>query len=299
MMKKYKEIGNRLRILRGKKTQLGFSSAFGTTLRAYQYYEAGDRVPPIELLTEIAKKYNRSVDWILTGIDDIEKYRGQEALARNVIIAELIERLEQSVSREEKLICDYVDERGAAEGTNAFVGEGKKFIEQLKKSLDGTFDYEEALKEFSGNLQVSVQTDFPADDFVFVRQVNGKISAGGGTMPDNSIDVKAAFRRDWIKRKGGKPDRMSLIKVDGDSMEPTFLSGDLVLVDHGRNSVPSRGGIYAIAIDDEIMIKRVQPISPDKLLVISDNKQYPPFEIARDQVQINGKVIWYARELER
>lgn len=144
-----------------------------------------------------------------------------------------------------------------------------------------------------------VQLDFPADDFVLIGQVNGKISAGSGFMPDDSIDVKAAFRRDWIKRKGGKPDRMSLIKVAGDSMEPTFLSGDLVLVDHGRNIVPGRGGIFAIAIDEEIMVKRVQPISPDKLLVISDNKQYPPFEVARDQVQINGKVIWFARELEK
>jgi phage repressor protein C with HTH and peptisase S24 domain len=146
---------------------------------------------------------------------------------------------------------------------------------------------------------IPAQADFPADDFVFIRQVNGKISAGGGLMPDDSIDVQAAFRKDWIKRKGGKPNNMSLIRVDGDSMDPILLSGDLVLVDHGRNSISSRGGIYAIVIDDEIMIKRVQPVFPDKILVLSDNKQYPPFEIARNEVAINGKVIWYARELER
>lgn len=145
-----------------------------------------------------------------------------------------------------------------------------------------------------------VQPDFPADDFVLIRQVNGKISAGNGFLPDDSVDIQAAFRKDWIKRKGGKPDRMSLIKVDGDSMEPTLLSGDLVLVDHSRNTIASQGGIYAIAIDDEIMIKRVQPVFPDgKLRVISDNKQYDPFEIETGRVRVNGKVIWYARELER
>ena len=144
-----------------------------------------------------------------------------------------------------------------------------------------------------------VQPDFPADDFVLIRQVNGKISAGNGVMPDDSIDVQAAFRRDWIKRKGGKPDNMSLIKVAGDSMEPSLLSGDLVLVDHGRNSIAAQGGIYAITIEDEIMIKRVQPAFPDKLLVISDNKQYPTFEISKDKVRVNGKVIWFAREMER
>jgi phage repressor protein C with HTH and peptisase S24 domain len=144
-----------------------------------------------------------------------------------------------------------------------------------------------------------VSPDFPPDEFVFIRQVNGKISAGGGLMPDNSADMKIAFRRDWISRKG-KPDQMSLIKIDGDSMEPTLLSGDLVLVDHNRNAIAPQGGIYAIAIDHEIMIKRVQPVFPEgKLRVISDNKQYDPFEIATDRLRVNGKVIWFAREMER
>jgi len=297
MAKRYIVIGNNLKILRGKKTQSEFASDIGTTLRAYQHYEAGDRVPPIELLTVISQKYSKSVDWLLTGIEDIKKFRVQEALARDVIIEELIGRLEKSVFREEKLICEYVRGMGEAQGTDESIAEGKRFIEQLKKSLDGSLDYEEALKEFSGKLPL--HSGFPSNDFVLIRQVNGKISAGNGLNPDDSIDVQAAFRKDWIRRKGGKPDSMSLIKVSGDSMEPTLLSGDLVLVDHGRTAIASQGGIYAIAIEDEIMIKRVQLVFPDKLLVISDNKQYAPFEIARDRVRVNGKIIWFAREMER
>ena len=138
----------------------------------------------------------------------------------------------------------------------------------------------------------------PPEAFVFVRQMTGSISAGGGLVPEDTADLCVAFRKDWMQRKGN-PNRMSLIKVDGDSMEPTLLSGDLVLVNHSRNSIASQGGIYAIAINDEIMIKRVQPVFPDKLLVISDNKQYPAREIATQHVRVNGKVIWYARDLER
>ncbi|MCK9195473.1 MAG: helix-turn-helix domain-containing protein [Syntrophales bacterium] len=156
-----------------------------------------------------------------------------------------------------------------------------------------------ALEELTVEL-VTRKVPHPDHEFVYIRQVNGKISAGGGLMPDNSADIKAAFRRDWIKKRGGNPDKMSLIKVSGDSMVPTLLSGDLVLVDHGRNSIASQGGIYAISIDNEIMIKRVQPVFPDgKLRVISDNKQYDSFEIAKDKVLINGKVIWFARDMER
>lgn len=143
------------------------------------------------------------------------------------------------------------------------------------------------------------QPDSPSDEFIFIRQMRGKISAGGGLEPDDTVDLRIAFRKDWITHKG-KPENMSLIKVDGDSMIPTLLNGDLVLVDHGKNYIAQQGGIYAISVNHEIMIKRVQPVFPDgKLLVISDNKQYEPYEIESDKVRINGKVIWFARDMER
>jgi phage repressor protein C with HTH and peptisase S24 domain len=143
------------------------------------------------------------------------------------------------------------------------------------------------------------QPDFPPDEFIFIRQMRGKISAGGGLEPDDAEDLRIAFRKDWISHKG-KPENMSLIKVDGDSMIPTLLNGDLVLVDHGKNYIAQQGGIYAISVNHEIMIKRVQPVFPDgKLRVISDNKQYEPYEIESDKVKINGKVIWFARDMER
>lgn len=148
-----------------------------------------------------------------------------------------------------------------------------------------------------GIAEPSAPPVFP-DMFVLIPQVVGSISAGCGLTPDDNVEMRVAFRRDWIARKG-RSQNMSLIKVRGDSMEPTLLDGDLVLVDHGRASIASQGGIYAIAIDDEIMIKRVQPVFPDKLLVISDNKQYPTQEIATENVRVNGKVIWFARDLER
>jgi phage repressor protein C with HTH and peptisase S24 domain len=137
------------------------------------------------------------------------------------------------------------------------------------------------------------------EDFVYVPVVSGRISAGGGLIPDTSIELRLAFRRDWIKRHGD-PGNMSLIRVSGDSMEPTLYSGDIVLVDHNRNYIDPQGGIYAIAMDDIIMIKRLQMIYPAmKIRVISDNPRYETFELEPDRVVINGKVIWFGREIER
>jgi len=115
-----------------------------------------------------------------------------------------------------------------------------------------------------------------------------------------SVDLQCAFRKDWIKKRGGKPSNMSLIKVSGDSMVPTLLPGDLVLVDHSRTTVTLQGGIYAISIDQEIMIKRIQVLfHENKLRILSDNTHYAPIEASPDKVKVNGKVIWFGREMER
>jgi len=111
--------------------------------------------------------------------------------------------------------------------------------------------------------------------------------------------MRVAFRRDWIQRKGS-PQNMSLIRVAGDSMEPTLQSGDIVLIDHGRNYVDPHGGIYAIVMDDQIVLKRLQVLYPArKIKLTSDNSRYEPSEIEPEQIKINGKVIWFGRELER
>jgi len=135
------------------------------------------------------------------------------------------------------------------------------------------------------------------DEFVYIPQVNGRISAGGGRVADDSIEVKVAFRREWVQRKGS-PKEMVLIRVVGDSMSPTLEAGDLVLVNRGRNYIEPEGGVYAIALDDAIMVKRVQ-ILVDAVRIISDNPKYPPMEVPAERIKVNGKVIWFAREMEK
>ncbi|MBU4370975.1 MAG: S24 family peptidase [Proteobacteria bacterium] len=72
------------------------------------------------------------------------------------------------------------------------------------------------------------------------------------------------------------------------------------MVDHSRTSVTPQGGIYAISINHEIMIKRIQVLFPqNKLRILCDNSHYDPIEADPDQVKINGKVIWFGRDMER
>jgi phage repressor protein C with HTH and peptisase S24 domain len=136
-------------------------------------------------------------------------------------------------------------------------------------------------------------------EFVVVPVVQGRISAGGGLEPDNRVDMAVAFRREWIERKGDV-ERMSVVRVQGDSMIPTLQPGDIILVNHNIDAVTANGGIYAIAFKNEIIVKRVELIFPSgQLRIVSDNKDYGEFQADPAQVSINGKVIWYGRDLER
>jgi len=167
------------------------------------------------------------------------------------------------------------------------------------ESLSQTADPSRRVIYTSEKKVFAVGNDSEADDdFVLIPHLSGKISAGVGLAPENEIHVRVAFRKDWIKKKGS-PEQMSLIKVKGDSMEPTLSSGDMILVDHSRNTIDPQGGIYAIVIDDMIMIKRLHVLGTNRIRIVSDNPHYEPIETTADDLKINGKVLWFCRELER
>jgi len=63
------EIGERLRHLRGSLSQRDMARKCDTAIRAYQYYESGERLPSLNFIAEVASAFNTTTDWILTGSD--------------------------------------------------------------------------------------------------------------------------------------------------------------------------------------------------------------------------------------
>ena len=89
------------------------------------------------------------------------------------------------------------------------------------------------------------------------------------------------------------------LRVDGDSMEPTILYGDLVFI-HAQDDVDD-GQIAAVLLDDSATLKRVIHI-PNGLQLISDNAiKYPPRLVTLpteyDIIRILGRAVAYKRML--
>jgi transcriptional regulator with XRE-family HTH domain len=66
-MNKCKDIGNRIKHLRGPDTQLDFAKKLGMTLRSYQRYESGERMPKGDVAQRIASFRGLPVDFLLHG----------------------------------------------------------------------------------------------------------------------------------------------------------------------------------------------------------------------------------------
>jgi len=128
--------------------------------------------------------------------------------------------------------------------------------------------------------------------------VEARLCAGDGSFEvDENIRDYWMFSTDWLKSKGIRSD-MVLIDVYGNSMAPELKDGDTVMIDTLRKEILA-GSIYAIGIDDTIMVKRIEK-HPGKLVLISDNKDYEPLYLKRNDmksVRIIGKVVWISRDV--
>ncbi|MFP5238456.1 MULTISPECIES: LexA family transcriptional regulator [Fundidesulfovibrio] len=138
-----------------------------------------------------------------------------------------------------------------------------------------------------------------SEEFSYVPKVRARLSAGGGSLVvDEAIETYYAFRHAWLKRKG-QISQMRLMRVSGDSMEPTLRDEDVVLIDLSQTEIYT-GKIYAVGIDEEIVVKRLDK-KPGQLVLVSDNRQfYPPLEVTLTEdanVRVLGRVIWMAREV--
>lgn len=83
-----------------------------------------------------------------------------------------------------------------------------------------------------------------------------------------------------------------LIQIKGDSMQPTYYSGDLVACQRMplTDLFFQWNKAYVLDTIQGPLIKRIMPGSDDDhVLIVSDNTKYPPFELHRDQ--FNGVAL--------
>lgn len=130
--------------------------------------------------------------------------------------------------------------------------------------------------------------ELPAGEFALVRRLDVKLSAGNG---HEDIDVTIsedllpqAFRADWIRKMGLKPNRLASVTADGDSMEPSIHDGDALVINLDETAVID-GKVYWIWYDGGARVKRLYRLPGGGLRIKSDNAAYSPIDLTSDQAQ--------------
>lgn len=113
----------------------------------------------------------------------------------------------------------------------------------------------------------------------------GSVAAGQPILATESYDVyiDSPAKADYA------------LRVEGDSMEPTYLDGDVVYIRQVDDV--DDGTVAVVLVEDEACLKRVYHIK-NGLQLVSENPKYPPMirQIpAYSSIRILGIVVGYTR----
>lgn len=177
-------------------------------------------------------------------------------------------------------------------------GSPKKLDEEDRRKLAEFYDVDERLLGAPVVHDARGSRRTTSDRLLQIKQLRVGASAGPGSLSEDDHAESMGFGPKWLRQLGVDPVNLSLIVVDGDSMEPTLGDGDDIMVDHSAASRPLRDGIYVLRMDDVLLVKRVAIGPSGKFSVRSDNAQYPDWEdVSAGSVNIIGRVVWTGRRL--
>jgi len=175
-------------------------------------------------------------------------------------------------------------------------GTPRQLRERERRTLAQYFQIPESML---GGLPEDPAAEFGA--LVPVRRVAVRASAGPGAIPgEESARPCFAFEPRWLKSLTDSPvSKLSVIRVEGDSMAPTLNTGDDILVDLGDGPERLRDGIYVLRVDGALLVKRlaIHPVGR-RVTVQSDNPAYGDLpDCSLDEIECIGRVIWAGRKI--
>lgn len=139
--------------------------------------------------------------------------------------------------------------------------------------------------------------------YAYVPQYDAKAAAGlGSENPHVEIRSTLAFKRDWLKVKGAKPDQLIVIYAEGESMWPTINDRDVLLVDRSKVDPVDRQ-VFVLAGSDGAIVKRLIRGPLGQWVLRSDNEDkdsHPDRYYLRsngNEHRIIGQVIWRGGDL--
>lgn len=135
-------------------------------------------------------------------------------------------------------------------------------------------------------------------DIVEVAEIDLKYGLGATFSSGHVTSEMRRFSRRWLRNFTQAPPQLLFWALgDGDSMEPTIRSGEVILIDASQRTPRMSEGIWAVGLGEFLMVKRLHYAGSDQLELRSDNQLIPPIKVAEGELHIVGRVVAVVRRL--
>jgi len=275
-----KPIGNRLKSLRAElnfSNREQFAEALGVPAKTLEKYEQGVSELPTKLLLQMREDFKVDLTWLITGVGAMWGSEQQER------------ETQKSGSEEAPII-----------------------LTPTMQTDQIILDRLEALQDQLGLLVANTSErapqryQRPPPPPSTMTYLPFRASAGGGSVVlEDSPGLDYGVEDLALQILEMRPKDIRLIEISGESMQPTFQSGDIVVADASyprRENLPDDNEIYLIGKDGELLVKRAKWGEDGSLNWVSDNPAFAPIPDIDDdgpgQVRTYGRVLWLWRRTE-
>lgn len=122
---------------------------------------------------------------------------------------------------------------------------------------------------------------------------------GGAYVDEQSAETTVEkFPRAFIRQFAKGPiEKLYFAVGNGDSMEPTVHSSDLILIDRSQTMLRVSDQVWAAAIGEICMVKRIRIRPGGEVLLVSDKEGVSDYAVAQDELQLIGRVVCVVKKL--
>lgn len=158
--------------------------------------------------------------------------------------------------------------------------------------------------QFLENKAAGIDADIPptrlalaGDGAVALRKINLGFAMGDGSNLDDYFEEETFdFDANLLHTiSSSPPHRLVVASGIGDSMFPTIMDNDIIIIDLLQTELNKADRIWAISHNGFGGIKRLAPAGRDLIEIISDNPVVPNRVAALEELRIIGRVVWSGR----
>ncbi len=128
---------------------------------------------------------------------------------------------------------------------------------------------------------------------VAIKEVDLTLGLGGSYINDGAVlETTRYFPAAWLRElTRTDPEHLVFARTKGDSMKPTLSDGDIVIIDLAKNAIREQDAVWAIAIAEFGMVKRVWANPDGSYKIKSDNPNVGSETAVDGEMFVLGQVV--------